>query len=63
MGSRNGDDATLRMLEAAAAAGHRTGSAMYMYMLLGPKLRADPRTLVILSRMGLPPQERGSVQP
>ena len=58
-----GDDATLRMLEAAAAAGHRTGSAMYMYMLLGPKLRADPRTLVILSRMGLPPQERGSVQP
>lgn len=58
-----GDEATLRMLEAAAAAGHSTGSAMNMYLMLGPKLRADPRLLAVLPRMGLPPQERGPVKP
>jgi serine/threonine-protein kinase len=58
-----GDDATLRMLEAEAAAGRTTGSAMNMYIMLGPKLRANPRLLAVLSRMGLPPQEKGPVQP
>jgi TolB-like protein len=58
-----GDDATLRMLEAAAAAGRTTGSALNMYIMLGPKLRATPRLLAILPRMGLPPQEKGPVRP
>jgi tetratricopeptide (TPR) repeat protein len=58
-----GDDATLRMLEAAAAAGRTTGSAMNMYFSLGPKLRADPRVLAILPRMGLPPQQKGPAKP
>jgi hypothetical protein len=58
-----GDEATLRMLEAAAAAGHSTGSAMNMYIMLGPKLRANPRLLAFLPRMGLPSQERGPVKP
>ena len=58
-----GDEATLRMLEAAAAAGHSTGSAMNMYIMLGPKLRANPRLLALLPRMGLPPQESGPVKP
>jgi TolB-like protein/Flp pilus assembly protein TadD len=58
-----GDEATLRMLEAAAAAGHTTVSTMNMYIMLGPKLRANPRLLAILPRMGLPPQEEGPVQP
>ena len=58
-----GDEATLRMLEAAAAAGHTTGSAMNTYIFLGPKLRANPRLLAVLPRMGLPPQERGPVKP
>jgi len=53
-----GDAATLGMLEAAAAAGRSTGSAMNTYMFLGPKLRADPRLLAVIARMGLPPQER-----
>jgi predicted TPR repeat methyltransferase len=57
-----GDDATLRMLEAAAAAGHTSGSALNMYIMLGPKLRGDPRFLAILPRLGLPPQEKGPVQ-
>ncbi len=51
-----GDEATLKMLEAAAAAGHSTGSAMNMYIMLGPKLRANPRLLALLPRMGLPLQ-------
>ena len=51
------------MLEAAAAAGHSTGSSMNMYIVLGPKLRANPRVLAILPRMGLPPQAEGPVQP
>ncbi len=58
-----GDEATLRMLEAAAAAGRSTGSAMNMYLMLGPKLRANPRLLALLPRMGLPPQEKGPVGP
>jgi serine/threonine-protein kinase len=53
-----GDEATLRMLEAAAAAGRSTGSAMNTYIGLGPKLRANPRLLAVITRMGLPPQER-----
>jgi tetratricopeptide (TPR) repeat protein len=58
-----GDDATLSMLEAAAAAGRTTGSAMGMYIMLGPKLRANPRLLAVLPRMGLPAQERAPVKP
>jgi hypothetical protein len=53
-----GDEATLRMLEAAAAAGRSTGSAMSTYIGLGPKLRANPRLLAVIARMGLAPQER-----
>jgi TolB-like protein len=58
-----GDEATLKMLETAAAAGHSAGSAMNMYTMLGPKLRANPRLLALLPRMGLPLQERGPVTP
>jgi len=58
-----GDEATLKMLEAAAAAGRTTGSAMNTYIFLGPKLRANPRVLAILPRMGLPPQQSGPVKP
>ena len=58
-----GDEATLSMLEATAAAGRSTGSAMNMYVMLGPKLRADPRVRAILPRMGLPPQGKGSAKP
>ncbi len=58
-----GDEATLRMLEAAAAAGRSAGSTMNLYFTLGPKLRANPRVLAILPIMGLPPQEQGPVQP
>jgi len=53
-----GDEATLKMLEAAAAAGHSTGSSLNTYIMLGPKLRANPRLLALLPRMGLPAQER-----
>jgi TolB-like protein/predicted TPR repeat methyltransferase len=58
-----GDDATLSMLEAAAAAGRTTGSALNTYIMLGPKLRANPRLLAVLPRMALPPQEKGPVRP
>jgi serine/threonine-protein kinase len=52
-----GDDATLSMLERVAAAGHDGGgSSMNMYLALGPKLRADPRFLALLPRLGFPPQ-------
>ena len=58
-----GDEATLKMLEAAAAGGRTTGSAMNTYLFLGPKLRATPRVLAILPRMHLAPQENGQVKP
>jgi serine/threonine-protein kinase len=58
-----GDEATLKMLEGAAAAGRRPGSAMNTYFMLGPKLRVDPRFLAIMPRIGLPPQERGPAKP
>ena len=58
-----GDEATLRMLEAAAAAGHSTGSAMNTYIFLGPKLRVNPRFLAVLRRMGQPPQQSGPEEP
>ncbi len=58
-----GDDATLRMLESAAAAGHTSGGALNMYIMLGPKLRADPRFLAILPRLGLPAQEKEAARP
>jgi serine/threonine-protein kinase len=58
-----GDDETLRMLEAAADAGRPLGSAMLLYIALGPKLRADPHFTALLPRLGLPPQEKGRVRP
>jgi hypothetical protein len=58
-----GNDATLRMLEAAAATGRTLGSAMSLYVALGPKLRVDPRFTALIPRLGLPPQETGSVTP
>ncbi len=58
-----GDEATLQMLEAAAASGHRTNGTLGMYVFLGPKLRIDPRLLAILPRMGLPAQDSDARQP
>ncbi|MEP6591787.1 MAG: protein kinase [Gemmatimonadota bacterium] len=55
-----GDDATLTMLERVAAAGRGAGgSAMQMYVMLGPKMRADPRFLALLPKLGFPPQGGG----
>jgi len=54
-----GEEATLKMLEASASVGHSAGSAMNMYIFLGAKLRADPRVPAIVSRMGLPAEEKG----
>ena len=58
-----GDDATLAMLEASAAAGHSPGTALFPYVLLGPKLRANSRFLALLPRLGFPPQGNGPVKP
>jgi serine/threonine-protein kinase len=59
-----GDDATLSMLERVAAAGRDGGgSSMNMYLALGPKLRADPRFLALLPRLGFPPQGNPAAKP
>ena len=50
-----GDDATLAMLEASAAAGHSPGTALFPYVLLGPKLRANPRLIALAKHLGFPP--------
>ncbi len=59
-----GDDATLAMLEAVVASGRGGGSsALTMYIMLGPKLRSNPRFLALLPRLGFPPQGNGPVKP
>jgi serine/threonine-protein kinase len=59
-----GDDATLSMLERVVASGRDGGGrAMYMYAFLGPKLRADPRFLALLPRLGFPPQGNPAAKP
>jgi hypothetical protein len=58
-----GEDATLRMLETAAATDHSTSSAMNFYIFLGPRLRTNPRFLAMMPRLGLPPQEPGQARP
>ncbi len=59
-----GDDATLSMLERVVAAGHNGGgSSMNMYIFLGPKLRASPRFLALIPRLGFPPQGNPAAKP
>jgi len=58
-----GDDATLRMLEAAVATGRPVVGTLFLRYFLGPKLRSDPRFTALLPRLGLPPQEKVPVRP
>ncbi|HEY7027011.1 MAG TPA: protein kinase [Gemmatimonadales bacterium] len=58
-----GDDATLTMLESSVAAGHSPGTALFPYVLVGPKLRANPRLQALAQRLGWPPVQRPSGTP
>jgi len=59
-----GDDATLSLLERVVASGRDGGgSSMNMYLALGPKLRADPRFLALLPRLGFPSQGNPAGKP